>query len=50
VTFIVTPEPFSTTGPRGRFETIEGWAREGHDALPRQIREIEYSLDNKLRF
>lgn len=46
--FIVTPEPFATTRSRDRFETIQRWARAGHDRLPRQIRELAYTPDHEV--
>lgn len=48
LTFITTSIPFSTTGARGRFATIERWSRTGHNHLPNAVREMVYSDDHRV--
>lgn len=48
LTFIATSIPFSATGARGRFATIERWARTGHNHLPDTVRAIAYSHDHRV--
>ena len=46
--FIVTSEPFAKPGPRGRFETVERWSREGHTHLPAAVRAMRFSEDHRV--
>jgi hypothetical protein len=46
--FVTTSLPFSTSGNRAKFKTIEQWSQAGSNILPEAVRVLPYTNEHRV--